>query len=150
MQSSEESDSAAFVVRFEVLFGNVLRELELPSDTAYSDFLADVAVAVGMRVSSLCIGYIFSFWPKSPKPRPKVLDGDKTWQTLLRDARLWLKGKSGLKRKGKQSAKPWHVQIEDLTTENAGTGELKGKVSYMYMFCIVLISSDSFRDQNNR
>jgi len=103
--SSEESDSA-FIIRFEVPFGNVLCNLELPSDILWSDFLADVAVAMGMRVSSLHIGYVFSFWPKSPKRRPKVLDSDKAWQTLLCDARLWLKGKSGLKRKGRQSVKP--------------------------------------------
>ena len=105
--SSEESDSA-FINRFEVPFGNALHDLELPSDTLWLEFLAYVAVVMGMRVSSLHIGYVFSFWPKSLKPRPKVLDSDKTWKTLLHDARLWLKGKSRLKRKGRQSVMPWH------------------------------------------
>jgi len=85
--SSEESDSA-FINRFDVPFGNALHDLELPSDTLWLEFLAYVAVVMGMRVSSLHIGYMFLFWPKSLKLRPKVLDSDKTWKTLLHDARL--------------------------------------------------------------
>jgi len=64
---------------------------------------------------------------------------------MLHDAQLWLRGKSGLKRKGKQSVKPWHVQIEDLNPENAGTGKVKGKVSYMYKVCITVNFIGSFQ-----
>ena len=76
------------------------------------------------------IAYTASFWPKTPKPVPKLLEGNRDWKKLVKgvrehvEAALDKKGKG----KGKGAVKPFTLRIFDTSggdTKAAGGGNAK-------------------------
>ena len=114
-----------FFLHFDIPFGAATRDLEIKSDVRYAEFLVDLADAMGVKVSTLRVGYIFSFLPKSPKPKPKLLDSEKCWKTLICDLATWIESEK-CKNKGKGMVCPWSIRIENL---NEDKGSTQSKVS---------------------
>ena len=105
-----------FDIRFEVPYGGATRDLQLRSNISYKHALLAIAEVMVTRVHFLRIGYIFSFLPKTPKPRPKFLDGEKAWNLLVCDAATWIEAEK-CKNKNKGIVHLWFVWIEDLAEE---------------------------------
>ena len=105
-----------FDIWFKVPYGSASWDLELQSDISYKHAILAIAEVMVTRVHFLRIGYIFSFLPKTPKPRPKFLDSEKAWNLLVCDAATWIEGEKR-KNKHKGIVHPWFVRIEDLAEE---------------------------------
>ncbi|KAF8509016.1 hypothetical protein BU17DRAFT_70602 [Hysterangium stoloniferum] len=116
-----------FKIRFEIPYGAATRDLRINSDARYTDFLVDLADSMGLKVSNLRVGYIFSFLPKSPKPKPKLLESEKCWNILIRDLATWIEAEKR-KNKGKGIVRPWSVRIEDLNKDIAVTHGKRKKI----------------------
>ncbi|KAF8519630.1 hypothetical protein BU17DRAFT_65853 [Hysterangium stoloniferum] len=87
-------------IQFEIPYGAATHNLRINSDVRYTDFLVDLADSMGLKVSNLWVGYIFSFLPKSPKPKPKLLESEKCWNILICDLATWIEAEKR-KNKGK-------------------------------------------------
>ena len=84
------------------------------------------------RVHFLRIGYIFSFLPKTPKPWPKFLDGEKAWNLLVCDAATWIEAEKR-KNKNKGIVRPWFMRIEDLAEEKTATPKAPVSSNVLYL-----------------
>ncbi|KAF8239840.1 hypothetical protein L208DRAFT_1353082 [Tricholoma matsutake] len=98
-----------FSIPFEVPYKNATRDLTgITSSTHFSQFL--VAAASKMNVSTLHLtqlGYTPSYKPKNPKPVPKMLKDEESWEILLDDVSDYIEGCKS-KNRGKGVVKALH------------------------------------------
>ncbi|KAG2021263.1 hypothetical protein CC2G_006517 [Coprinopsis cinerea AmutBmut pab1-1] len=84
--------------------GNATRDLDgITSTTSFTSFLTDLALRMGCSVSHLMavsIGYVPSWLPKNPKPKPKLLDDEQSWEKLVNVVRQF-RDDAKAKKKGK-------------------------------------------------
>jgi hypothetical protein len=130
-EDPNESDMAPepFKMTFEIPCGDAAVDLEVMSTEVWTHFLEDMCRTMGCRVSSLRVGYIFSFIPKNPKPLPKLLNDEKTWAMLIRNAYSWVEGECK-KKNGKGVAKPWTIGIIDLTAKTKDGAQVSAYLYY--------------------
>ncbi|KAJ6523736.1 hypothetical protein B0H19DRAFT_894469, partial [Mycena capillaripes] len=85
---------------FEVPYKNGTRDLTgITTGTDYYEFLSHAANKMGTHITWMAnIGYIPSY--KKPRPRPKLLDDEEAWDTLIADVRQFIKA-SETKNRGK-------------------------------------------------
>ncbi|KAH9969229.1 hypothetical protein BJV74DRAFT_799394 [Russula compacta] len=78
-----------FNIPFEVPFKNATRDLEgITSFTTFDDFLDMLSKKMETQKSLLSsIGYMPSYKPKSPKPVPKLLEDEASWNRLVADGK---------------------------------------------------------------
>ena len=70
--------------------------------------------------------------PKTPKPRPKFLDGKKAWNLLVCDAATWIEAEK-CKNKNKGIVHPWFMQIEALAEEKTATPKAPVSSNVLYL-----------------
>jgi hypothetical protein len=124
MNPSPPPKQQAFKIGFDVPYGKAACDLNVSSNIRFADFLQDLTDAMGLRATALQVGYVLYFLPRSPKPKPKVLDSKKGWNTLICDIATWIEGEKG-KNRGGCVVEPWHVHIGDLVPvqEKATSGK---------------------------
>ena len=105
-----------FSIPFEVPYKNATRDLTgITSSTRFSQFL--ISAAQKMNVSTLHlsqIGYIPSYKPKNPKPIPKMLEDEESWEILLDDVSDYISACKS-KNRGKGMVKPFTVILVDMS-----------------------------------
>jgi hypothetical protein len=83
-----------FSIPFEVLYKNATWDLTgITSSIHFGQFL--VTTTAKMNVSTLHLiqlGYIPSYKPKNPKPVPKMLKDEESWEILLDDVSDYIDG----------------------------------------------------------
>lgn len=97
--------------------------------TRFSKFL--VAAAQKMNVSTLHlsqIGYIPSYKPKNPKPIPKMLEDEESWEILLDDVSDYIMACKS-KNRGKGVVKAFTVILVDMSVPDGKDNGVK-KVSF--------------------
>jgi hypothetical protein len=123
---TEESQDKSFTIKYEVPYGNGIRTLSLSSTTLFADFLK--ALTAKMVVHPASIGYIPSFVPKSPKPRPKLLEDEESYYAMLDDIADYV-ATCRSKNRGKGVVKPFHIQIVD-TSSGGDSKKTSSKVRF--------------------
>ncbi|KAJ7733956.1 hypothetical protein B0H16DRAFT_1467843 [Mycena metata] len=80
-------------IKFEVPYKNGTQDLTgITSRTEFDDFLVAVAGRMKTRVGALNIGYIPSYnKTRTPKPAPKLLEDDESWDSLVADVQQYVK-----------------------------------------------------------
>jgi hypothetical protein len=113
-------------ILFEVPYKNGTRDLKgIRSRTSFNDFLAQVAAKMYTRVSALNIGYIPSYKPRNPKPTPKLLEDDDSWDVLIADVQQHIKLSQG-KNRGKGEVRPYSILVVDMDKVEDAKGKVKG------------------------
>jgi hypothetical protein len=84
------SETEAFDIQIDVPYGNAMCDLKWKSNIQFSDLLADIAEKMGTKGLALCIGYMLLFWPRTPKPKPRLLNDEDSWKNLLQNVLLWI------------------------------------------------------------
>ncbi|KAF8579678.1 hypothetical protein K439DRAFT_1620385 [Ramaria rubella] len=89
-----------FDIQFEVPCGNAVVNIEVKSSQRFMDIMLTIAEAMGLRVHAFQIGYVLSWLPKSPHPKPKLLANEKHLQIMVCDIATWMENER-CKNKGK-------------------------------------------------
>ncbi|KAJ7202719.1 hypothetical protein C8J57DRAFT_1735619 [Mycena rebaudengoi] len=120
--------ASKFAIPFEVPYKNGMRALTgITSSTSFDDFIAAAAARMETRVSLMTsVGYIPSYKPKSPKPLPKLLEDDESWEVLIADVRQHIKTAKG-KNRGKGEVAPFSIFLIDTSKVEEGGKAGKGK-----------------------
>lgn len=86
-----------------------MRDLILKSTTSFPDFLGAVAAKMMTRVTLLtAIGYIPSYRPKTPKPVPKLIEDEDSYEAMMEDIEDYI-GNCRAKKNGKGEVKPFSI-----------------------------------------
>lgn len=102
-------------MRYEVPYKNATRDIVLPGSTSFAQFLTAVAAKMETRITHLsAIGYVPSYKPKSPKPVPKLLEDDESYEAMLDDIENYIQT-SKEKNKGKGIVKAFVIRIVDTS-----------------------------------
>lgn len=121
-----EARKNKIIIPFEVPYNGAVRELEIASTTSFDAFLDKLAHGMSTRKSLLSgIAYTASFQPKNPKPVPKLLEDEKSWEKLVTSVEAHVAASLGNK-KGKGVIKPFTIRIVDTSggdTKTAVSGK---------------------------
>lgn len=112
------SESGVYEVKYEVAVAGVavMTDFTLLTTASFRDFQHAVAEHMGVSVLQLsALGYVMSFWSKSPKPLPKLVDSDERYESMLGDLHDHVSESS--KKKGK--AKPVIIRIVELSEKDS-------------------------------
>ena len=91
---------------------------------------------MGVSVSHLSkIGYLPSFWPKSSKPCPKLLEDEESWTKLV-DTVAEYRIQCRAKNKGKGTVPAFTIHIVD-TGNAAVQGVEKGKKVSLLLISVI-------------
>lgn len=102
-------------MKYEVPYKNATRDLTLSASTSFNAFLVALAGRMETRISHLSsIGYIPSYKPKSPKPVPKLLEDEESYETMLEDIEEHINS-SKKKNKNKGEVKSFYIRIIDTS-----------------------------------
>lgn len=127
--SSSESDLDAgqFNIKYEITVGKARIDFTLDNITPFTVFQQNVATQMGLPLQHLsALGYVLSFWPKSPKPVPKLVDTDLRYEDMIHAVEEY--EKVGLTKKGKEKKKkPFYIHLVD-TSSDEGTNKDGKKV----------------------
>ncbi|KAJ3740600.1 hypothetical protein DFH05DRAFT_1529212 [Lentinula detonsa] len=120
------TEEEAFDIRYDLEKDGVLYDFTLSSGASFSTFLTATAKAFNVSVSHLgALGYIPSFRPKNPKPLPKIVHSDESYEKMLEDLEDYVESLKS--RKGKGKVKSFTVRL--LDTSGPGTRKDIGKKS---------------------
>lgn len=80
-----DSDPGTFDIKYEVTLGKKARvDCVLDNNTTFSVFRQRITSEMGIPLQQLsALGYIASFWPRSPKPVPKLVDTDARYEDMV-------------------------------------------------------------------
>ncbi|KAJ3803632.1 hypothetical protein F5876DRAFT_84847 [Lentinula aff. lateritia] len=80
-----DSDPGTFDIKYEITLGKKARvDCVLDNNTTFSVFRQRIASEMGIPLQQLsALGYIASFWPRSPKPVPKLVDTDARYEDMV-------------------------------------------------------------------
>ena len=116
---SEEQD-----IVYEIERNGVLHEFTLSSAASFRTFLCSTAKVFAVSITHLgALGYVPSFLPKSPKPLPKILDSDSTYEKMLEKIEDHVEHMKS-RNKGKGIVKAFSIRLVDTS---AGSGDGNGK-----------------------
>lgn len=123
-----------FIIPFKVVYKGATWDLTgITSSTIFSQFL--IAAATKMNVSTLHLtqlGYIPLYKPKNPKPVPKMLEDEESWEILLDDVLDYIVSCKS-KNHGKGAVKPFIVLLIDMSAPD-GTGGKKVSLTIYISF----------------
>lgn len=135
---TSEVATAAFNIKYEIPFKNASRDLNLPSSTSFSNFLIAVAAKMETRVTLLTsIGYIPSYRPKTPKPVPKLLEDEDSYEAMMDDVDEFI-ATCKAKKRGKGDVKPFCIRIIDTSEAPVGTTKVTRHFN-MYIWTLILV-----------
>jgi hypothetical protein len=78
------------------------------------------------------VGYIPSYKPKNPKPVPKMLEDEESWEILLDDVSDYIDACKS-KNRGKGVVKPFTVLLIDMSAPD-GIGGKKVNLACIFLF----------------
>ncbi|KAF8067599.1 hypothetical protein FPV67DRAFT_1669489 [Lyophyllum atratum] len=115
IQTPVVTSRGEFTVPFKVPFKGAMRNLnDITSKTSFAAFLEASATRMETRLSLLAhIAYVPSYWPKTPKPVPELLEDEADWETLLNDVAEYRVTKGKTKQAGQ--IKPFFITIVDMS-----------------------------------
>lgn len=121
-KSDASTECSVYEVKYEVAVTDVavMTDFNLLTTTPFREFQRTVAHHMGIPLLQLSsLGYVMSFWAKSPKPLPKLVDCDDHYESMLNELHEHILEGKNSKKKGK--AKPVSIQIVDLSEKEMGT-----------------------------
>ncbi|KAJ6558814.1 hypothetical protein DFH09DRAFT_1317074 [Mycena vulgaris] len=120
----DDDDDEDYSITFVVPCRNATRDLVLPCTTAFGEFLTALALKMEVSVTHLAaIGYKASFWPKTPKPLPKLLESEEDYERLMEEITEYRKG--CLKKRG-GTVKPFSI-TDPVDARGSGSKASKKK-----------------------
>lgn len=82
---------------------------------------------MGTRVSLMSnIGYTPSYKPRNPKPLPKLLDDEESWELLVSDVQKFIQ-KEQKKNRGKGEVAPFSIRLTDMSNVDEPSSKTGGK-----------------------
>lgn len=121
-------------IKYEVPYKNATRDLVLSASASFASFLTALAGKMEIRITLLsAIGYIPSYKPKSPKPVPKLLEDDESYEGMMNDIEEYIRGQKQ-KNKGSGQVKPFCIRIIDTSgpgTTHASVAKVMTDQSYI-------------------
>lgn len=121
-----------FDIPFDVPFKNATRKLnQITSRTSFREFIIQLSERMEVGRSLLtAIGYVPSYKPKNPKPKPTLLEEDEDWDALIQDVKDY-RDESLAKKKGRGTIKPFVIAIIDTSAadgKEAGTKKVLNSI----------------------
>ncbi|KAI0308882.1 hypothetical protein OF83DRAFT_1180264 [Amylostereum chailletii] len=122
---TDAEDDEVIDVMFKVPFENAERNVEgITTHTKFWELLALLSKQMNVPITHLTrLGFIASFYPKSPKPKATILE-DNSWRSLRCEILAHVTD-SRKKNKGKGVVKPFHITCEDTSSSAAQKGNKK-------------------------
>ncbi|THU91112.1 hypothetical protein K435DRAFT_863705 [Dendrothele bispora CBS 962.96] len=127
--SSEDdrSDDEVLDIKYQVPNGTACKNIILSNKTTWGSFVSKIAEGMGTRPTLLFrLGYVFSWLPKNPKPRPMLLTSKDEYLEMLEGIDERLSKTTSSDKKGKKA--PSYVIISDESdTKPSGSNSSKTK-----------------------
>ncbi|KAJ4497981.1 hypothetical protein C8R41DRAFT_917002 [Lentinula lateritia] len=123
-----DSDPGTFDIKYEITLGKKARvDCVLDNNTTFSVFRQRIASEMGIPLQQLsALGYIASFWPRSPKPVPKLVDTDARYEDMVGILEEYMKVEYTKHGKPKKK-KAFSVILIDTGSESDGKKSSKAK-----------------------
>ncbi|THU81647.1 hypothetical protein K435DRAFT_873091 [Dendrothele bispora CBS 962.96] len=127
--SSEDdsSDDEVLDIKYQVPNGTACKNIVLSNKTTWGSFVSKIAEGMGTRPTLLFrLGYVFSWLPKNPKPRPMLLTSENEYGEMPEGIEERLSKATRSDKKGKKT--PSYVIISDESdTKPSGSNSSKTK-----------------------
>lgn len=115
-----DSDPGTFSIKYEVAIKKARIDFVLDNTTAFDIFRQNVASQMGVPLQSLsALGYTVSFWPRSPKPLPKLVDTDARYEDMIEQLEEYMKVELTTKGQPKKK-KAFSVLLIDTGIDDSG------------------------------
>ncbi|KAJ3797142.1 hypothetical protein GGU11DRAFT_827474 [Lentinula aff. detonsa] len=125
--SEESASDEAFDITYEVERDNVLHDFSLTSSDSFATFLQNAASVFGVSSTHLgSLGYIPSYLPKSPKPLPRLINSDETYEKMIEGIESWIE-EAKSKTKGKKKVKAFSIRLIDTSGPTMKESRKKSK-----------------------
>lgn len=127
-----DSDPGTFDIKYEITLGKKARvDCVLDNSTTFANFRQRIASEMGIPLQQLsALGYIASFWPRSPRPVPKLVDTDVRYENMIEMLEDYMRVEYTKDHKPKKK-KAFTVSLIDTGANSDGKNEKKAKVSLM-------------------
>ncbi|KAJ3884824.1 hypothetical protein GG344DRAFT_83467 [Lentinula edodes] len=115
-----DSDPGTSDIKYEITLGKKAHaNCVLDNNTTFSVFRQRIASEMGIPLQQLsALGYIASFWPRSPKPVPKLVDTDARYEDMVGILEDVILIDTGSESDGKKSSKVKSHDNEGPALEN--------------------------------